>query len=151
MSENTSIKLPPTGWRTAVEPCSECLLIIEHESKSITWPGRSHDCYNCVNRLTAIRTEKEGPSSHDRFSSLASYDEAIREYKLTAVLFAKKNFSEARIERWLADRELVKFEKDGTKGLDWAVFTKTTSSEACVLVMLGEGVIGRCLLDMSAV
>jgi hypothetical protein len=151
MSENTSIKLPPTGWRTAGEPCSECLLIVEHESKSIVWPGRQHDCYNCANRLTAVRTEKQGASTHDRYSALASYDESIREYKLSAVIFAKKSFSEDRSERWLADRELTEFEKSGMKGIDWSVFTKNTDPDACVLVMLADGVIGRCLLDLSAV
>jgi hypothetical protein len=151
MSENTNIKLPPTGWRFATDPCAECLIIVEFESQKVTWPGRQVDCYNCANRLTAVRTEKQGPSAHDRYSSLASYDESIREYKLTEIMFARKRFSTNLIERWLIDRELANFEKSGSKGIDWDVFTKSTDSEACVLVMLGDGIIGRCVLDVAAV
>jgi hypothetical protein len=143
--------LPPTGWRTAVEPCSECLLIVEFEADKITWPGTYKDCYNCANRLTAVRAEKQEPSFHDRYSNLADYDESVREYRLSALMFAKKSFTPARIERWLTDRELGQFKADGTKGLDWSVFTKNADPEACVLVNLGDGVIGRCILDVTAV
>jgi len=147
----SSLKIPATGWQTVGEPCAECLLILNRESATMTFPGRSVSCYACENKMTAIGTEKEGPSIQDRYSSEGNYQEFTKEIRLVELLFQRSSHTNYGMEQWIERNELESFERSGSKGVEWDVFTKTADTEATIFVHLHEGIIGRCVLDVATV
>lgn len=151
MEDQTALKLPPTGWQLTSDPCTECLVVIERNFHIMSFPGRSVDCYSCQAKLTVVQTEKQGPSIHDRYSGLVDYEESIRSYKLVELLFARRNFTDYGTQEWLASRELTAFQKTGSKGSEWDVFTKTNDPEALIFVQIEDGLIGRCVMDVAVV
>jgi len=147
MSE-VELKVPATGWCLVSNPCPECLVLVERLSRVFTYPGNQADCYACGNRLTNVRTEKVA-SNYDRYSGFGGYGDSASEYRITEMAFLRSLYTERDMQDWMTKHGLEGFETVGAAGTDWTVFSKQDDPDACVFVLLEQGVIGRCVLDVT--
>ena len=144
----STLQIPAIGWMSAVSPCTECLRIVAHESRRNVYAGQQHDCYDCQNRLTVQRIVQDGPAM-TRTEAVLADDSIFAEKKWTVVevAFDDTFTSEAR-DAWMLNYGMEGFQQRSNR-LGWAIFNKEANSEASVLVLLDDGVVGRCLLDTA--
>ena len=146
---STKLQLPAIGWIPVFAPCSECYSLVVRESREV-YSGQQDNCYGCDNRLTVQRIAETGPSLTDMLSAFTQLDdlEKTHLWKAAVLAFDTRQFaSNDLIERWMAHHELEGFIHKDDK-MEWMIFEREdlNPQDATVLVMLDEGVVGRCLL-----
>ena len=78
---------------------------------------------------------------------LDAVDGRRRDLVIVEVAFDDTFTSEAR-DAWMLNYGMEGFQQRSNR-LGWAIFNKEANSEASVLVLLDDGVVGRCLLDTA--
>ena len=144
---STQIQMPAIGWRMAFAPCAECRSIVEQESKGSIYPGQQCRCYACDNILTVQSTVREGMSMTDDLSAFVTDAElkVSKEWDLVEIAFHNDRFTFGSIDKWMASYGQAGF-KASRREMEWSIFAKESNPEASVLVLLDDGVVGRCLL-----
>ncbi len=145
---STKLELPAIGWMPVFAPCSECFSLVDRESRSV-YSGQQANCYGCDNRLTVQRIAETGPSLTDMLSAFTLAEDAAitKLWKAAVLAFDSRQFNSEAIERWLAHHELDGFTHKDDK-MEWQIFEREdqAAQDATVLVLLDQGVVGRCLL-----
>lgn len=157
----SELKTPALGWRTAVDPCAECLHVIAREGASLAYPGQQMECYSCHNRLTVVRLVKEGPSIIDRYSFLG--DEQQVQHDLVGLLFQRSLIGDADSAAvWMAGFETAGVAplqdtfkaSDNSISKEFLEFTKdddTVRGGEHVLATIEQGIMGRYVLSSTLV
>jgi hypothetical protein len=141
------LQIPAIGWQAVFAPCSECLDIVQRASKGSPYSGQQVDCYSCQNRLTVTRIEQIGKSMTDELTGCRSIEighDLGGDWTVVELSFDTRKRSDRQIENWMVRHELEGFEKVDRK-MEWSIFASGERRAASVLVLLDDGVVGRCL------
>lgn len=146
-----TLQLPVMGFLVSKAPCSECCEIVVRESQRLIYAGHQTLCYDCNNPLNVIRVARDevgGEARDARATDLIYERDSIprtKSHDVVEVSFDRRLHPGNSMQKWLERFKLEGFVQKQAR-LDWVTFrSEKATPEACVVVMLDEGVVGRCL------
>lgn len=140
--------LPALGFLVSKAPCSECCEVVVRSSQRHIYAGQQETCYDCGNPLNVQRIADDGVRATDLVFERDA-EPRSKTHEVVEVSFDRRRFNDSAIAKWLEHYGLEGF-KHVQSRLDWSTFrTDKATPEACVVVMLDEGVVGRCLTKVQ--